>query len=360
MDTGESEGLIAQTARRLFASHCSSEQLKEAEDGWRGALWDACEEAGFPQAFEPASKDGFWLSVAEAMCVVRLAGEYAVPAPLAETMLARRLLRAAHIEPAAGPLTVAGLNPKDRLELTQTDGGWRAKGAAFRVPWARFAGHIVAVAETRSGTRVAAIPAAACKITPGENFAKEPRDTVEVDTVLPESSVAASATALAQTRAAGAALRVIQISGALDTILARTIAYAGMRVQFGRPIAKFQIIQQYVATIGGQVAAARVAANDCIAALEGDVALFAIAAAKTRVAEAATITAGLSHQVHGAIGFTQDYDLHHFTKRVWSWRDEFGSQSYWSQVLGEEICRRGGDDLWPFITAGLKAISKAD
>src|SRR5581483_11474470 len=106
---------------------------------------------------------------------------------------------------------------------------------------------------------------------------------------------------------------------------------------------KFQAIQQTIAIMGGQAAAVRAAVNAAAPVFEADDSFHVLAAAKIRAGEAAGVVARHAHQVHGAIGFTQDYPLHFLTKRLWSWRDEFGNEAYWSRKLGEEACRRGGD-----------------
>jgi alkylation response protein AidB-like acyl-CoA dehydrogenase len=77
----------------------------------------------------------------------------------------------------------------------------------------------------------------------------------------------------------------------------------------------------------------------------------AIAAAKARAAEAAGIGAGLTHQIHGAIGFTYEHSLHYFTKRLHAWRDEYGGESEWNERLGRHLAAAGADALWPTLTA---------
>jgi acyl-CoA dehydrogenase len=50
------------------------------------------------------------------------------------------------------------------------------------------------------------------------------------------------------------------------------------------------------------------------------------------------------------MGFTEEHSLHYLTRRLWSWRDEFGDETYWAALLGRRIAAAGGAGLWPLIT----------
>ena len=132
------------------------------------------------------------------------------------------------------------------------------------------------------------------------------------------------------------------------------VGYAQERVQFGRPISKFQAVQQNLAVLAGQTAAAVAAANLGIEALgkaDAEREMFLIAVAKTRVGEAATLACEIAHQVHGAIGFTKEYALQLSTRRLWSWREEFGSDPEWAARVGSHACANGADGLWEMLTS---------
>jgi acyl-CoA dehydrogenase len=103
--------------------------------------------------------------------------------------------------------------------------------------------------------------------------------------------------------------------------------------------------------MAGQSAAAIAAADMATDALAGGLDPVVVGAAKARAGEAASIAAGLAHQAHGAIGFTQEYELHDITRRLWSWRDEFGNESEWNLVVGRAALAAGPDGLWPLLTA---------
>lgn len=156
-------------------------------------------------------------------------------------------------------------------------------------------------------------------------------------------------------REQGAFIRCCQSAGALDAALAMSIEHANARVQFGKPLGKFQAVQQSLATLATEAAAVNVAAAAAAAALDragGDTqaALFEIAAAKLRTNRAIGTGVGIAHQVHGAIGFTQEYALHHLTTALLGWRSDHGNDAYWAGVLGGMAVKLGGTGLWAEIT----------
>ncbi|MBO0838621.1 MAG: acyl-CoA dehydrogenase, partial [Actinobacteria bacterium] len=73
------------------------------------------------------------------------------------------------------------------------------------------------------------------------------------------------------------------------------------------------------------------------------------AIAKSRTGLAAR-AASVAHQVHAAIGVTEEHPLHLFTRRIWDWRDDFGSDVEWSGRLGRQIAAAGAGRLWPGVS----------
>ena len=337
---------LSDSAGRLFATHVDKDVIRAAEDGvFPQAAWAAVTEAGFTAALLPEDAGGFGATVAEAMGLLRVSAEHAAPIPLAETMLAGWMLARAGLPVPEGVLTLAPVRLKDMLTLSP-DGHLR--GAASRIPWGRDAACVVALAAGPDGPMLAAVPQGGFTVTHNRNVAAEPRDTLTFDanvTAVPSPFTAA------QVRAAGAAIRTVQIAGALARTLAVSVDYVQTRVQFGRPIGKFQAIQHNLAILAGQSAAAIAAADMATDALAQDLSPLLIGAAKARAGEAASIAAGLAHQSHGAIGFTREYPLHHVTRRLWAWRDEFGNEAEWNAIVGRIALEAGPDGLWPVLTA---------
>jgi len=352
--------MLLDSVGRLFEDHCTKDVADKAETGtFPAALWHAVSETGVPLAALPESAGGADAEWSDLFAVLRVAGRFAAPIPLAETMLAAWVASAAGLEVSEQPMSVGPVRADDRLTLARDGNGWRLTGRASRLPWAAQAGRIVLLADGPDGEMAVALDSVAgIDVAPGRNMAGEPRDTLTF------AGVALAGDAVAPIgdgvdRAAlyrrGALARAVLMAGAMDRALDTAVTYAGERKQFGRPIAKFQAVQQQLAVMAGQVAAAGAAADAGIEALSlGDPAMqeFLIAIAKTRVGDAATLASEIAHQVHGAIGFTKEYSLQLSTRRLWSWRDEFGGEVEWAARVGAFICARGADALWPTLTDG--------
>jgi acyl-CoA dehydrogenase len=142
-----------------------------------------------------------------------------------------------------------------------------------------------------------------------------------------------------------AVIRSAQIAGALNRCLELSVDYAGLRSQFGRPIGKFQAVQQMAAKLALETAAAKAAADFGLRTLHASP-MLASGSAKVRASRAAGLGAGLAHQIHGAIGVTEEHALQLYTRRLWQWRDEAGSEHHWSERLGRHAIDYGAPGLW--------------
>jgi len=344
------DNIIVDTATRICQDLCEPATINDAEKGvWPKALWDALEESGLPLAWVPDDLGGAGAAMADGFAVLRVAGRFAVPVPLAETLIAGWLLARAGIAVPNGPMTVAPVHADGNIAV-RDDG--RLAGRARYVPFARNAGHLAALASRGGEPVVALVEAKGLPISQATSLAGEPRDEVSFAGVMP---AAVRPVALDQDLLVGfgAAVRLQQMAGALEKILEQSVQHALDRTQFGRPIAKFQAVQHNLATLAGEVAAASAAADAAAEACSGpEIGLAEVAIAKVRGGEAAGTGAAIAHQVHGAMGFTYEHSLHHATRRLWAWREEFGNETLWAQRLGRMVAAHGADQLWSFITQG--------
>jgi acyl-CoA dehydrogenase len=352
--------MLLESMGRLFEDKCTKQVVDAAETGVFAAdLWRAVSETGVPLAALPESAGGADAEWADLYAALRVAGRFSAPIPLAETMLAGWIASSAGLEIGDGPMTVGPVRASDKLTLTRDGNGWRLNGTASRLPYANFAERIVLIVDGPDGEMAVVLEgSAAPTATKGKNIANESRDTLTFDGFRLSADAAAPLSG-GVSRAAlyrrGALARATMMSGALERAMDLAVTYAQERVQFGRPISKFQAVQQNLAVLSEQTAVAVAAANVGIEALScGDPEReeFLIAVAKTRVGEAATLACELAHQVHGAIGFTKEYSLQLATRRLWSWREEFGGDPEWAAKVGTYICGKGADQLWPILTGG--------
>lgn len=152
------------------------------------------------------------------------------------------------------------------------------------------------------------------------------------------------------------AATVSLMAGAMGQALALSIEHVNTRQQFGRPLGKFQAVQQSLAVMACEVraveaAAAALAARLDAVGLDPAAADFEMAAAKLRANRAVGVVTAVAHQVHGAIGFTREYDLNRVTIPLMRWRGEHGNDAYWAARLGRQVAGLGGQGLWETLTA---------
>ena len=347
--------MLIESATRLFADHVDDRLLAAAKrEGWSAVLWQVLEQAELPLVSVAEDAGGAGGTLSDAAALLRIAGRYTAPVPLAETgMLAGWLLAASGVRVPRGALTAAPVLDTDRVIARRDGGAWVLSGDLRRVPWARTARRIVILAEAPEGFVVASVDPVHCRLTTGSNLAGEPRDGVVLDNVTAETATMAGRGVNREAlKLRGALARTLLMAGALERALDLSVQYAQQRVQFGRKIGQFQAIQQEVARFGGEAAVAVAAALSAAGVMErGGDAQLAVAAAKIRTADAAREGALIAHQVHGAIGVTNEYALHHATLRLWAWREEFGNEAHWAMRLGARAQLQGADHLWPALTA---------
>jgi alkylation response protein AidB-like acyl-CoA dehydrogenase len=346
--------IVADTAARIFTDLADPQTINRAKDErWKDELWRALAESGLTLAWVPERLGGADASLADGFEVLRVAGRFAAPVPLAETLLAGWLLARVGITSPAGAMTVAPARPNDQVTL-KPDG--TLSGRVSGVPFAKGAEHNAVVARGGQNPVVALVKASDCRIADGQNLAGDASNTVVFDSAQPISTAPAPADALTELMLMGSAVRSVQTAGALEAILALSVAYANERVAFGKPIGKFQAVQQNLARLAGEVAAALAAsgsAADALAQSErfDEATFLETTSAKIRCAEAAAEGAAIAHQVFGAIGFTNEHVLHRFTLRMLAWRDDFGNESYWANELGRRVAQRGADEFWPLVAS---------
>ncbi len=335
MDAVDAE--LVEMMSAVFAAHREQHPTGEVTT----ELWGRLVELGLVRLTGSEESGGSGAGWAEAGELLRAAAWHGVRIPLAEhDLLACWLLETAGL----------GVDDARRTACLLDD-----DGVARGVPWAAGSERVVLLWRDGTGYLVADVDTASLSITAGRNNAGEPRDVVRADLAsltgnpVPDNVVE-------QFRRRAALVRAVQVCAALDRILALSVAHTGERTQFGRPLAKFQAVQNLVADIAAESALARAATDGALAeALRSDWSSahldFFVAVARSCVGHATSVVVRNAHQVHGAIGTTLEHRLHEFTMPALSWRSEYGSVAHWDQVLTEYAIAAGSDGLWDLVTA---------
>ncbi|MFP3976427.1 acyl-CoA dehydrogenase family protein [Marinobacter sp. KMM 10035] len=338
----QSDQLILDTAERIFADHCSADVVNAADSGhYPTELWGALKEAGLLLVWVPEAEGGVGGSMGLGFSLIRRAARYALPVPLAESLVANWLLAQAGL--ASGEQSNGFALALDALpELNNGELHGVVEGVAFASQVSQ-----LAVPCLQSGQlTIALVNVDACEISEQRSLAGEPRSTVAFKGAVPlASGTVHSGGSIELARGMAALTRAHQIAGALEHIVTLTVNYVQERNQFGRALSRFQAIQHSVADIAGESALANAAVEQAARTVsqpdcEFDDALMAIATAKSVAAEAAGKVAQLAHQAHGAMGFSHEYPLQQYSRRMWCWREEFGSEFYWNQWLGQHVASK--------------------
>lgn len=351
----EDRTAVAEAVTGILRDHCSPDDVRRTEaQGWNEELWAVLAASGFTLISVPEEAGGSGGDLADACAVIQATGHFAAAVPVAETsVLGGWALAAAGLEVPAGPTTVGTEGPHDELLLEESGSGWRVSGRLHRVPWARQVERLVLLAPHDGGHRVVSLPTTDLDIRPGTNLAGESRDQVVLDGVAADTSAPAPiGVDPTQLRLRGALVRAASTAGALVRMSELTTRYTGERQQFGRPIARFQAVQRHVVRIAERAQATAIAVECAAGNARPDPDFFDAASAKIVASEAAGVAAAAAHQAHGAIGMTKEYALGQLSRRVWAWRDEFGSEARWSLELGHRLAGTGADALWPRIALG--------
>lgn len=318
------------------------------------SLRTALAATGFNLLGVPEHLGGGGGTLGDLAVVVDLLAYHATLLPVPEeAFVAGWLITSSGLRLPAG-VTVAALDTA-RGELV--DGALLVTGTV-RVPWGRHADTIAVLVRCEDDSSYVAL----ISRTPGavwnaENLAREPRDSIVLrDCAVTESGharVGIEADALFRRYAL---LRAVQLAGAARAVLDQTLRYVREREQFGRPLAKFQVVQHHVATLASEVGAMQIAAAAALLATEAaefdpdccPEAELAVAAAKATTSAAAQTVAAIGHQLHGALGYSAEHPLGAATARLWAWRDECGNEAWWQDRIGVAVLKV--DDWWSSIT----------
>ena len=293
------------------------------------AVWPALVELGLADVGIPEEDGGSGGTLSTAAELAQALARCGVSTPLIEANVARWVLA------QAGAAT-RGLNTiaVTTSGVRETDG--RLVATVPAVPWARSAANLVMVHEDGRGW-VMELDQRAVTIEHHANVAGEPRDTVHLNGTLASALRPAPSPLLVRARLG--VLWSAAMCGAVSRAYELTRGYVREREQPGRPLVPIPAVASSLAMMRAhvlQTQAGLARAAECWDAPATDPERCANAAAVARItaATAATDVARLAHQLHGALGITQEYPLHRLTRRLRAWSDTETAEHEWARSLG--------------------------
>jgi acyl-CoA dehydrogenase len=340
----EDKTILLDTTERLFEAHDPTRSMADADDAsFPAALWSQLEEVGLLNMLVAESQGGIACGTAIFADVLRIAGRSGAAGPIVETIVARWLMgRIGHDAPA-GPLALAmdgWTNSANKISATVRCGNGPASDC------------VVLVVPTDRSSLIDIVALNRFSVAASRNIAGERLYTLkgEANTLL--RSAATFSLALAQQVIDLLSLgRAALIVGALERAMEMSLTYSSDRIQFGQPIAKFQAVQQLLASLAGAVAAASAITSSAARACDSGGGGALLDAARIRLCDAVDTVTAIAHQVHGAIGITREYSLQYFTRRLWAWREEGANLADVCDRFGRRFSGCDADELWPRLVS---------
>jgi alkylation response protein AidB-like acyl-CoA dehydrogenase len=303
------EQLAMRDAVRAFLDkECPPKVVRDAwtNDTGRSGLWSRLGELGVLGVLAPEAHGGFGGNYLDLVLLLEETGRAALPEPVVEhAAVAVPLLDDARAEAAAGGDMTVTVAPASGLVLYADTADLVLLGDRFVEPGALQLRRHESVDGSRRLFAVAAPP-----------------------TSTPLASVDRAALGVAA-----------QLIGLADRMLTMTVEYAKERRQFGVPIGSFQAVKHHLADVALALEFARplvYRAAWSIARIDGDRSVH-VAMAKARASEAALRAGRVALQVHGAIGYTTEYDLHLWMKRAWALAASWGDAAWHDARVGRAI-----------------------
>ncbi len=347
----EAQTILRESADKLVERHAGPARFRElrtTDHGFDRARLMEVAEAGWLSLLVPEERDGLGLGITEAALVLEAAGRGLMTEPVAAVMAAARAVAsgpgtmgAALEELTTGRSVVvpalhdpaAGDPEGARVQAVAEDGGFRLTGRIGAVPGAAAADGFIVGARSGDGTVVCLVPRDAGELEVVQRGRVD--GTGHAALTLADVDIAADAV-IAQgargTEVASATLDLVllgtsaEMLGIMERGLALAVDYLGTREQFGRLIGSFQALQHRAVNDHIDIELTRsLLYQVCVAMDEGRGNRAMVAAVKARASDAVLSVTKSMVQMHGAIGFTDEYDASLYLRRAMSLSAQYGN-----------------------------------
>ncbi|RHW38400.1 acyl-CoA dehydrogenase [Lysinibacillus yapensis] len=351
----EMKEMILEVVEKMFKKTVDKETVDLAENGhWAESVWQILKDNEILNVAVSESAGGAGGDIDDLLSLYQLVGKYAVPIPFTETTLSNYILESYQLAISNDSITYC--LPQTSLVMNDDQ---TISGTLINVPWARHVKEILAFAHSSEGVFPVRLSLKEATIHPNTNLAGESRDTVTFNQSksLQVQSTPLSDDQLQDLNTIDTAAKNALMCGAIEKAFLLSVQFAKEREQFGRPIHRFQLVQQHLALLAGEQAIASSSLENMIAALLEGREQNEVAYTRIRLDEASRIVSTSAHQVHAAIGVTHEHSLHQYTRRLWSWREEGLTANHWKKVVANTLLTTPFDDLWSYLTDSEKIFT---
>ena len=375
----EQQNMLRTMAREFLAGECPKSRIRELEKDGKGydpGTWKRMAELGWMGLILPGEYEGSGADFMDLVVLMEEMGRNILPGPFFSTVALAALpimdfgskdQQAEQLPRIAGGETIWTLaineDPSDwgfsriRTSVQPADGACVLNGKKTMVPYANIADYMLVLARIRKGKALEkgltlfivdmkkpGIEVAVIPTITGETLCQVKFKNVllSADDVL--GTAGAAENMVRQLLDKAALLKCAEVSGACQAVLEMTVAYAGDRQQFGKPIGTFQVIQHRLVDMLMQVEGLQYLVcqaawlmsigSDCSAQ---------IAMAKVKANKVYQCVALDGIKVHGAIGFSIDHDIGLYYRRVLASRFLPYDSGYYLEKVAEEIGIRPAD-----------------
>lgn len=361
--------ILRDSAEKFLSSRCSyALYRKTAEgEGWSPELWSefaALGWLGLPFAEEDG---GVGAGPVEVAILMEAFAKHLVLAPYLPTIvlgggivakLADADQRQALLAPVIAGKSCLAFAVADRAEPTEakkTASGFVITGAKKLVLGATMAETLLVAAKTETGIGVFSVPANANGVTlRGYRLVDGGRAAdIELNRVVVSASALLggneqAADAIEEIIDRGIAALSADAIGAMTALVAATVEYTKTRVQFGQPLAKFQVLQHRMVGMKVKEEEARASCLFATLSLDGpaDRRARACSGAKAKIGRMARAVSQEAIQLHGAIGTTDELPIGGYVKRLIAYEILFGStrahlNRYAGMITNPNVAREG-------------------
>jgi len=328
----EDQLLFQESVRDFLVNEVTAERIRASwttDSGREDALWNQLAELGLTGMTVPEVHGGLGMTELDFVLLAQECGYVGLPEPLVHTvMVAVPLLNDMGGELAAQWLPkVASGEAKVIVGLEQN----------VLVEDA----HVADLLLIQQGAKLYA--ATPDQVNLRHNESVDPSRKLFTVELLDGASVVASgeqcAALTASTLNRGALGCAAQVLGLAQRMIDLSVQYTSERQQFGKPIGSFQAVKHHMANVAVRLEYAKAPTHRAAyaVAMDQDVAAHAVSHAKLVACEAANLAAKNSVQVHGAMGYTWEVDLHIFMKKAWALANTWGDAGFHKRRIGERI-----------------------